>query len=304
MSHSAGRFSRRRFLAAASAAYAGAKLLPFAPISPALAADPRVAEAPVADKGFASIRKIGDGVYATITDRTKGLQTRSNGGFIIGRDGALLVEGFQTPIGAAFQMDTYKMVSKVPVRAAIDTHFHFDHSLGNSYYGGMGVPVWAHAKAASRMTERLSAMASGEPGNVSCAVGTARACGEKRFAARTREERYRRADGNVRAGKPGGAGAAEPSARPGEDANEGGPWRAHGGDRALHRAHRHGSDFPSAGPEHRVHGRLAGGFAISDKYRRRDEAVARNAGEIRGASRRTRFSCQDTGRCAAWIKWR
>src|SRR5579883_2488288 len=141
MSHSARSVSRRRFLSvasAASAAYAGARLLPLAPLSEALAADPRVAEAPIADKGFASIRKIGDGVYATISDRTKGLQTRSNGGFIIGRDGALLIEGFQTPIGAAFQLETYKTVSKAPVKAAIDTHFHFDHSLGNSYYGGMG----------------------------------------------------------------------------------------------------------------------------------------------------------------------
>lgn len=157
MSHSAKPFSRRKFLttaSAASAAYAGAHVLGLDPMAEALAADPRVAEAPVADKGFASIRKIGDGVYATISDRTKGLQTRSNGGFIIGRDGALLIEGFQTPIGAAFQMDTYKMVSKVPVRAALDTHFHFDHSLGNSYYGGIGVPIWAHAKAASRMMER------------------------------------------------------------------------------------------------------------------------------------------------------
>lgn len=149
--------SRRGFLGAASgmgAACAAASLLGLPALDDALAADSRMAEKPVADKGFASIRKIGDGVYATISDRSKGLQTRSNGGFIIGRDGALLIEGFQTPIGAAFQVDTYKSVSKVPIRAAMDTHFHFDHSLGNSFYGGMGLPIWAHAKAAGRMAER------------------------------------------------------------------------------------------------------------------------------------------------------
>jgi cyclase len=144
--------SRRGFLARSAqlAACAAAQLLPLE----VRAADSRVAERPVADRGFASIRKIGEGIYATISDRTKGLQTRSNGGFIIGRDAALLVEGFQTPIGAAFQVETYKSVSKVPIRAAIDTHFHFDHSLGNSYYGGLGLAVWAHAKAATRMIER------------------------------------------------------------------------------------------------------------------------------------------------------
>lgn len=157
MGHSANSISRRGFLAAASGvglAGAASQFLPLPALDEALAADSRVAEKPVADKGFASIRRIGDGVYATISDRSKALQTRSNGGFIIGRDASLLIEGFQTPIGAAFQVDTYKMVSKIPIRAAINTHFHFDHSLGNSFYGGMGLPIWAHAKAASRMSER------------------------------------------------------------------------------------------------------------------------------------------------------
>lgn len=150
-------FSRRSFLATTSrlgAAYAASQWLPLPALPEALTADSRVAERPIADKGFASIRKIGDGVYATISDRTKGLQTRSNGGFIIGRDAALLVEGFQTPMGAAFQVDTYKMVSKTPIRAAMNTHFHFDHSLGNSVYGGLSLPIWAHAKAAARISER------------------------------------------------------------------------------------------------------------------------------------------------------
>ena len=157
MSELVRQFSRRSFLsraASAGAAYAAATLAPFPAVAESLAEDSRIAEQPIADKGFASVRQIGEGVYATISDRTKGLQTRSNGGFIIGRDAALLVEGFQTPIGAAFQMETLRTISQVPVRAAMDTHFHFDHSLGNSYYGSQGVPIWAHAKVASRMMER------------------------------------------------------------------------------------------------------------------------------------------------------
>jgi glyoxylase-like metal-dependent hydrolase (beta-lactamase superfamily II) len=149
-------FSRRTFLAGTSslgALYAASKFGPLPALAEALPSDPRIAQQPVVDKGFALVRKIGNGVYATISDRTKGLQTRSNGGFIVGRDAALQIEGFQTPIGASFQMDALHMVTKVPVRAAIDTHYHFDHTLGNSFYGGAGVPVWAHAKAASRMME-------------------------------------------------------------------------------------------------------------------------------------------------------
>jgi glyoxylase-like metal-dependent hydrolase (beta-lactamase superfamily II) len=163
-----GLFSRRRFLAHASrlsasyAAYCAAtRMMPLAPTSALaapLAGDPRVADTPLVDKGFAAVRQIGKGLYATISDRTKGMQTRSNGGFIIGRDAALLVEGFQTPQGAAFQMDALRMVAQTPVRAAINTHYHFDHSLGNSFYGANGIAVWAHAKAASRMMETYPRM--------------------------------------------------------------------------------------------------------------------------------------------------
>jgi glyoxylase-like metal-dependent hydrolase (beta-lactamase superfamily II) len=45
------------------------------------------------------------------------------------------------------------MVSQVPVKAALDTHHHFDHSMGNSFYGANGVPLWAHATAAKRIVD-------------------------------------------------------------------------------------------------------------------------------------------------------
>jgi glyoxylase-like metal-dependent hydrolase (beta-lactamase superfamily II) len=156
-------FSRRAFLAHTArlvAFYTAAKLMPLEALGGSLATDSRVAETPLVDKGFASVRQIGKGLYATISDRSKGLQTRSNGGFLVGRDRALLIEGFQTPTGAAFQMEALRMVTQVPIQAAIDSHFHFDHSLGNSLYGGNGVPVWAHAKAAARMMEKYPPMQS------------------------------------------------------------------------------------------------------------------------------------------------
>jgi cyclase len=149
-------FSRRTFLAGTSsmgAFYAATRLAPLPALAEPLADDPRIAKQPVADKGFASIRKIGDGLYATIADRSKGLQARCNGGFLIGHDAALMVEGFQTTTGAAFQMDTLRTVTQLPVRAAVNTHWHFDHTLGNSVYGGAGIAIWAHADAASRMAE-------------------------------------------------------------------------------------------------------------------------------------------------------
>ena len=158
-------FSRRNFLAKTScfgAFYAIARFIPLPALAEELAADSRVAATPLVDKGFAAVRKVGNGLYATISDPSKGNTTICNGGFLVGKDSALLLEGFTTPGGAAFQMDALRMVSQVPVKGALDTHYHFDHSMGNSFYGANGVPLWAHATAAKRMVESYAPMQGAE----------------------------------------------------------------------------------------------------------------------------------------------
>ncbi len=154
-------FSRRTFLANSSylgAMYAVVKLLPMPALAAELAGDSRVSQTPLVDKGFASVRKIGDGLYATISDPSKGFQTVCNGGFLVGKDGALLIEGFISVAGAAFQMDALRMVSQVPVKGALDTHYHYDHSMGNAFFGANGIPLWAHANTAKRIVESYGAM--------------------------------------------------------------------------------------------------------------------------------------------------
>jgi glyoxylase-like metal-dependent hydrolase (beta-lactamase superfamily II) len=91
-------------------------------------------------------------VYATVADRSKGLQARCNGGFVIGREAVLLIEGFQSITGSTFQLETLRTVTQLPVRAALNTHWHFDHTLGNSVYGGAGIPIWAHKDVPAHMT--------------------------------------------------------------------------------------------------------------------------------------------------------
>jgi cyclase len=149
--------SRRQFLAQAGSLGVFCSLVGAFPLSALtsgpLLDDPRIAQTPVVDAGFASVRKIGEGAYATISDPTKGLSTMCNGGFLFGKDGALLIEGFVTPAGAAFQLDTFHKVAQVPIVGALDTHYHFDHCLGNSFYGGNGIQLWGHAAVAKRITE-------------------------------------------------------------------------------------------------------------------------------------------------------
>lgn len=154
-------YTRRTFLTRASqwsALVAAYPLIPLPDLAESLVVDSRVAQTPVVDKGFASVRKVGDGLYATISDTSKGLQTMCNGGFLYGKDAALLIEGFVSPAGAAFQHETMRTLSKAPIMGAIETHYHFDHSLGNAYYGANGISLWAHAATAQRLWETYAAM--------------------------------------------------------------------------------------------------------------------------------------------------
>jgi glyoxylase-like metal-dependent hydrolase (beta-lactamase superfamily II) len=158
-------FSRRNFISQTScfgAFYALAQAIPLASFAETVGVDSRIAATPLVDKGFASVRKIGDGLYATISDPSKGMTTICNGGFLAGKDAALLIEGFGNAAGASFQMDALRMVTQVPVKAALDTHYHFDHSMGNAFYGANAVPVWAHATVAQRIVESYSPLQGAE----------------------------------------------------------------------------------------------------------------------------------------------
>jgi glyoxylase-like metal-dependent hydrolase (beta-lactamase superfamily II) len=158
MDHAKG-FSRRDFLAHTSCFgvfYAAAKFIPLPALAAEFQSDSRVSATPLVDKGFAAVRKVGNGLYATISDPSKGPTTICNGGFLAGKEGALLLEGYGSPAGAAFQMDALRMVSQVPVKAALDTHYHFDHSMGNAFYGANGIQLWAHATAAKRIVDNYS----------------------------------------------------------------------------------------------------------------------------------------------------
>jgi len=154
-------FSRRDFLGRAtqwSALLAAYQLLPLPALAESQAKDSRVARTPIVDKGFASVRKVGEGLYATISDPSKGLQTICNGGILIGKDAALLLEGFVSPAGAGFQYETLRTLSQGPIMGALDTHYHYDHTSGNSFYGANGISLWGHAGVSKRIFDSYGVM--------------------------------------------------------------------------------------------------------------------------------------------------
>jgi len=123
-----------------------------------LAMAARAVAAPVIDRGFGRVTQIAEGVYATLANPAKGMQCGSNGGIIAGRDAVLIVEGHMQPAGAALEVEAARIISKAPVRGAIDTHFHLDHTFGNQGYAEQKIPILAHERAASLMKERYVAI--------------------------------------------------------------------------------------------------------------------------------------------------
>ena len=123
-----------------------------------LALAARAVAAPVLDRGFGRVTQIADGVYATLADPAKGMQCGSNGGIIVGRDAVLIVEGHMEPAGAALEIEAARMLSNAPIRGAIDTHYHLDHTFGNAAYAQQRIPIIAHQKATALMKERYLAI--------------------------------------------------------------------------------------------------------------------------------------------------
>ena len=150
------RVSRRSFIITGLSSLALPALPSFFP-PPALI-DSRISKTPLVDHGFACVRKIGTGVFATISDPSKGAQTTCNGGLLIGKDAAFLIEGFNSPAGASFQFDALRLAANVPIKGALDTHFHYDHTMGNSFYGAHNIALWAHSDTAKRLAETYGPM--------------------------------------------------------------------------------------------------------------------------------------------------
>ncbi|MGH9859100.1 MAG: MBL fold metallo-hydrolase, partial [Candidatus Acidiferrales bacterium] len=130
--------------------------------------------------------------YATIADGSKGLQAVSNGGFVVGRDAAFIIEGHMHPAGAALELEALRSLTQAPVRGALNTHYHFDHTFGNAFYGAQGIPIWAHARTATLMTERYAALQGKDNSGMIAPI-------EKRIASAKDETTRQRAQGDLNA---------------------------------------------------------------------------------------------------------
>src|SRR5437763_15390102 len=86
--------------------------------------------------------KVADGVYAAVA-KPGGLAS-GNAGFVIGDDGVVVVDTFFTPAAADELVAEIAKLTPKPIKFAINTHYHLDHTGGNQVFTARGVPIFAH----------------------------------------------------------------------------------------------------------------------------------------------------------------
>ncbi len=101
----------------------------------------KTAAAPKAEDDFQLI-KVADGVYAAIA-RPGGLAS-GNAGFVIGDEGVLVFDTFGTPVAVEELIGEIQALTKLPIKFAVNSHYHLDHTGGNQVLVARGVPVIAH----------------------------------------------------------------------------------------------------------------------------------------------------------------
>ncbi len=101
----------------------------------------KVSSAPKAVDDFELI-KVADGVYAAVA-KPGGLAS-GNAGFVIGDDGVLIFDTFYTPVAVEELIAEIQALTKLPVKFAVNSHYHLDHTGGNQVLIARGVPIFAH----------------------------------------------------------------------------------------------------------------------------------------------------------------
>jgi glyoxylase-like metal-dependent hydrolase (beta-lactamase superfamily II) len=101
-----------------------------------------------------TLKPLGHGIYAAI-DNSKG-EAGANAGFIIGDEAVVVVDTFENAPAAQALLGEIRMLSKLPIKFVVNTHYHLDHVAGNSVFAKEGAAIVAHHNVPSWIhTENL-----------------------------------------------------------------------------------------------------------------------------------------------------
>ncbi|MCU0639171.1 MAG: MBL fold metallo-hydrolase [Candidatus Krumholzibacteria bacterium] len=88
--------------------------------------------------------KVDDNVYAFIAGGPSAAEgLGANSGFVVGSDAVMVIDSRQTPELAGTLYDAIRTVTDLPVRYVVNTHYHPDHTWGNSAFKDRGAVIIA-----------------------------------------------------------------------------------------------------------------------------------------------------------------
>ena len=97
------------------------------------------------DTAGLTLEELADGVYGLFASTDFPPKSPDmaicNGGIVIGSDGVLVVDPFQTEDLANLLFSTVESLTDQPIRYVLNTHYHFDHSGGNAAAEAMELPI-------------------------------------------------------------------------------------------------------------------------------------------------------------------
>lgn len=150
-----GIYTRREWLRGAAVLTGGALAARFYPAALARAAAPGFPQKSAADQ-VAAMRAQFGGTPLTTQKLTDSLTLLMGpGGNVVvlnGADGKLLGDNFVQPAWPHLK-DALAAIGNAPVKTAIDTHWHFDHSDNNASLRAAGATLVAHVNTKKRMSE-------------------------------------------------------------------------------------------------------------------------------------------------------
>ena len=118
---------------AAILALAVVSLLPAAARPGGLGGGAAQSSGPVITGKVYAFEKIADGVYYSTSSSL--MATGGNHTIIVGDHDVFLVDAGTTPAAARALLEDMKLITDKPVRWVVNTHFHYDHTAGNSIFG-------------------------------------------------------------------------------------------------------------------------------------------------------------------------
>src|SRR3989454_8434753 len=96
---------------------------------------------PKTDEDFQLV-KVAEGVYAAIA-KPGGLAS-GNAGFVVGDGGVLVFDTTFTPAAMEELIGEIAAQTQQPIKYAVNSHYHLDHTGGNQVLAARGVPIIAH----------------------------------------------------------------------------------------------------------------------------------------------------------------